>query len=482
MARTRPARILVSVLTPVILIGAALVAFWKLLEPPRFTVPPRSQILLHDVMLIQPGSPRMAHVDVLVSEGRIDRVGASERAAPSSGPRYEGSFVSPGLIDMHFHMPPWWAPGQVELFNLLLLLHGVTSVREMGSIDGTVFQLRESIRQGERAGPRLFACGEILDGDPPTWPFARVVTTENEAEQAVIDLVTAGADCIKAYSGVSPSALSALHRSASSRGVPLVGHLPRSSPWTEERISDVQHLCDPRCWTMSARDADDLVRTAESAHLAHTPTLVVYAMQLEMYEQARARARPSVHLLPRFWSDVLWDPSYRLGFEPPPTGEAAERRRQHEALLQRLMEVVQRMQRAGVRLHAGTDPPNPLIVPGTSLHDEMRLLVEAGLTIEDAWVAATTAAGDSLSEPGLGTLREGAPADLLVFEQDPMRDLDALSTLQAVVADGRLYTKDSLEEDFARQRRHFEGRFFDGVTRWIARTTAETARRLDAQP
>jgi imidazolonepropionase-like amidohydrolase len=81
----------------------------------------------------------------------------------------------------------------------------------------------------------------------------------------------------------------------------------------------------------------------------------------------------------------------------------------HEALLQRPMHTVRVMHHEGIRIKAGTDPPNPLIVPGASLHEELGLLVRAGLGPEEAWAAATTTAGASLREPGLGTLREGAP-------------------------------------------------------------------------
>lgn len=453
----------------------------RCLEIPSVVVPPRGQLVLHDVTLIQPGSGHLAHADVWVLGDRIEKIERSASSPRASGSPYEGSFVTPGLIDMHFHVPPWWAPGQAELFNLLLLLHGVTTVRDMGTIDGRVFELRESIRRGERAGPRIFACGQPLDGEPPTWPFARVIRTESEAEQAVIDLVASGADCIKVYSRIAPSVLSALQRSAQSGGVPLVGHLPESSPWTEDRVGDLQHLCDPRCWTMSDANADDLVRTAMVSHLAHTPTLVVFAMQLEMYDYETARARPSVALLPRFWLEVLWNPRYRLGFEAP-TGEVAEQRTRHEVLFRRLLETVRQMHRQGVRLHAGTDPPNPLVIPGASLHEELRLLVRAGLTIEEAWVAATATAGESLAEPGLGTVSEGAPADLLIFERDPTTDLDSLSTLEAVVADGRLFRKEALERDLALQRQRFEDPIFDGVSRWVAYVTAEAVRRFDAHP
>ena len=103
--------------------------------------------------------------------------------------------------------------------------------------------------------------------------------------------------------------------------------------------------------------------------------------------------------------------------------------------------VVRRLHQAGVRLHVGRCTPNPFVVPGISLHEEPAPLVDAGLTPEEVWVAATRWAGETLGLPQLGTVQEGAPAAFLFFREDPTRDLAALATLEAVVAQGRLYPK-----------------------------------------
>ena len=142
-----------------------------------------------------------------------------------------------------------------------------------------------------------------------------------------------------------------------------------------------------------------------------------------------------------------------------------------------MKEVVSQLHKAGVRIHVGTDSPNPFVVPGAGFHQELRLLVEAGLTPEEVWLAATRWAGESLGVPKLGTLGEGAPADFLLFREDPTRDLAALSTLEAVVAQGRLYPKPVLDAAFTRHRDHFTGWLYDRLTiaimssiRWITST------------
>jgi len=131
--------------------------------------------------------------------------------------------------------------------------------------------------------------------------------------------------------------------------------------------------------------------------------------------------------------------------------------------------------RAGVRIHAGTDVGNPFLVPGASLHEELRHLVGAGLTPEEAWLTATRLPGEFLREPGLGTVAAGAPADLLLFREDPTRDLAALATLEAVVAGGRLYSRETLDEALEASQRRYRGWLYDTVSMAIGTRRREAA-------
>jgi len=95
----------------------------------------------------------------------------------------------------------------------------------------------------------------------------------------------------------------------------------------------------------------------------------------------------------------------------------------------------------------------------------------------EALAAATTVPGRFLGrekKPLLGSVAEGAPADLLVFRYDPTQDLKNLDTLEAVVADGRLYTREMLEAQQARYGEYARGWLFD-------RISVEATRRLLAR-
>jgi imidazolonepropionase-like amidohydrolase len=134
-----------------------------------------------------------------------------------------------------------------------------------------------------------------------------------------------------------------------------------------------------------------------------------------------------------------------------------------------MTEAVRRLHEAGVPIHAGTDVMNPFVVPGASLHEEIRNLAAAGFTAEEALASATIVPGGFLDPAMRGGVQVGAPADLAIFRRDPTRDLADLTTLEAVVADGRLYPRSALDGTLARSKAEFDGPLADRVGMLLAR-------------
>ncbi len=437
-------------LAALLLLGLGLLGLWVGRSPPQLAVPEPGAVLAH-VTLVEPNQRREADRTVVVDGGRITRV--AEGAPDDPVTAFAGAFVLPGLIDLHVHHPPRFAWGERELFALLFLAHGVTSVRDTGGF-GDLLAHRRRLAAGERAGPRLFACGPFLDGAPPGWPGARVVHDEREARTAVEELVRAGADCAKVYNGVSSSALRGILRSARAADLPVVGHVPWGAAIAELPGVEVQHVMGlaDETWVVRPERIDGYVEVSRRLGITHTPTLHVFERAARLGDMGSLREEPAARLLPRHYRDVLWDPARNPLLRGLVPGSFADLDRRLDVM----REVVRRLHEAGVRVTAGTDTLNPFVVPGASLHAELRELVAAGLTPGEAWEAATRRAGEALGEPGLGTLAEGAAADLLIFREDPTRDLAALDTLEAVVAAGRLYPRGELEEAVVRQRRHFD--------------------------
>ncbi|MBM4245319.1 MAG: amidohydrolase family protein [Deltaproteobacteria bacterium] len=450
---------------------------WIELSPPHLAVPPPS-VSLPEVVIVNPGRDRRKVARLGVRAGRIAWLGEGgigprldvedpmNPFAPDTS-RYAGAYVLPGLIDMHVHQPPDTPLGDVELAALLFLRHGVTAVRDTGSFDGAIFEERRRIAAGEIAGPRIFACGPILDGDPPFWSGSRVVRTAADGRRAVDELAAQHVSCIKVYDRVSPEALAGIREAAETHALPVIGHVPAAIPFSEARLADVQHLSglvEPGEKLTEAR-IRGVVTASAALQIAHTPTLVFLDRVARLADYRNALAAPEAQLLPRYYREILWDPAH----DPRLSDLGAADEETLQGTLRNAKRVVKQLADAGVEIHVGTDTMNPFVVPGASMHEEMWALVDAGLTPEQVWIAATRSAGRALGEQNLGIVRIGAPADLLIFREDPSVDLNHLQTLEAVVAGGRLYPREVLEEGVARWQRHFAGTVYDAVSTTLAR-------------
>jgi cytosine/adenosine deaminase-related metal-dependent hydrolase len=478
-------RRILKVLTVIVVVLILLVVgVWFLLQPPVLAVPSQKRLVFFNVTVINPGRDRRVGRTLTIQDGQIVAITPNPYTISESeaGTRFAGFYVLPGLIDMHVHQPPF----EAELYGLLFLAHGVTSVRNTGDFSGTILKKRQQIRNGAYPGPRIFACGPIIDGDPPFWPDSRVVRTVAEVQAAVDEVAAAGADCVKVYGRLSGELLAAIREAAARHKLPVVGHVPLAVPFEEAHIRDVQHLTGVplytnhadtsrmaqfAAWAAAWQNLDEarinfIVRTSVEQGLSHTPTLVVWARMGRLRDYPTLRDDPTTQLLPRWYREVFWRPREATLPADDDIGAA----------LPKMKAVVRRLYKAGVRIHTGSDTPNPFVVPGASLHEELHYLADAGLTPAEAWVAATRWPGETLGMAKLGIVQEGAPADFLLFREDPTRDLAALSTLEAVVAQGRLYPKAVLDAALARHRAYFNGWLYDRLSmlyaRWLASRTA----------
>jgi imidazolonepropionase-like amidohydrolase len=156
------------------------------------------------------------------------------------------------------------------------------------------------------------------------------------------------------------------------------------------------------------------------------------------------------------WADPSLAEWWSTGRDQPPSPDALERRRRFLLFQQ---ELTIALHRAGVSLLAGTDTPNPLLVPGFSLHDELAALVDAGLEPVEALRAATVNAGRFLEPPGeLGVAARGALADLVIVDRNPLDDTGALRRPWAVVSRGALLDRAALDALLERAARSMVGR------------------------
>lgn len=280
----------------------------------------------------------------------------------------------------------------------LFIANGVTGVRDMWTdpddIEVAIRWNRERAR-GRRSAPRVEWTSEIVDGVPPSHRGGVAVGSADEARRAVRQLEATGSRFIKIYWNLSPEAFYAIADETKRQGIAFGGHVP----WTVsafdasaagmksiEHLTGIQESCSPRAaefqtlrdltpeleearWTsFDARRCRALYATFVEHHTWQVPTLIFFAIQHQREELGRPTSPALAYARPEDLAD--WAKS-RIDEQPPAVGRA------HFDLLR---SIVRDMNSAGVGILAGTDVGNEYVMPGFSLHDELEILVDAGLT------------------------------------------------------------------------------------------------------
>ncbi len=417
-------------------------------------------LAIEDVTVIDAtGAPPRPHATVVVEDGRVLSVGPAGAAPlPPEARRVvgAGAFLVPGLWDMHAHLSLTSEPSLP-----LYVANGVTGVRDMGGdideLDG--WKLR--VAAGAIVGPRVVRPGPLVDGPKPRAAFRDTVTTPDEARQAVRRLVERGADFVKVHNRVPREAYFALADEAKKVGLRFAGHLPRGVS-AEEAAAAGQHSVEHTETLVEAAvfEPGSRAGTPEAGLAAYTPERSAalwarfkaagtwFCPTLVEYRAFAHDGEPELMLDPR--SAWLSGPARayveRWSPPPPPAPPGDDPNAGRKAMFAHLERMVGEMARAGVGLLAGTDPPGRGVYPGFSLHDELGLLVEAGLTPMQALQAATRNPALFLGlEASAGTIEPGKDADLVLLDADPLAAIANTRRVRAVVADGTLFARSDLD-------------------------------------
>jgi imidazolonepropionase-like amidohydrolase len=279
------------------------------------------------------------------------------------------------------------------------------------------------------------------------------------ATAAVTAQADAGYDFVKVYTNLSPEAYRAAAAAARARRLPFTGHVPRRVELAEAAAAQasIEHLADygeaidarpqaarPR-WHWShlwlGMPADEARMRALAEALAQSgvravPTLAESERSLGTPEQIASWSAladmASMHAEGMaLWRERVTRASARLEADDWALVERGRRNR---------YALVAALRAARVPILAGTDTPNAFLVPGASLHDELALLVAAGLSPGEALLAATREPARFLARAGAtGTIAPGSRADLLLLSADPLADIGNTRRIAGVMAGGRWY-------------------------------------------
>jgi imidazolonepropionase-like amidohydrolase len=410
---------------------------------------------------------------VILDHNHISSIGYSKstklpRNAPSVNCR--GLFLIPGLWDMHVHLVFGdWFPGAREISLPLFIANGVTGVRDMGSELDVVQRWRDEIEAGDLVGPRIYTSGPMLDGPKPRFPSSVAIATPDDARRAVADLKRRGADFIKLQSLIPRDAVFAIADEAKKQEILFEGHVPdsvRAGEMSEAGMKSFEHLIG--IFEGSSPDEGDFLKgnktetrflatydPARAASLAailaknqtwQCPTLV-WERGGNLIDVTDFAKDQRAKYVPASWKAKTW----KRFTDEITQGYGGDDLATRKRFLDKELEVVGLLHKAGVPFLAGTDtPPGVYIFPGFSLHEELQRFVAAGFTPLEALQAATLNPARFFGmEEQLGTVEKGRLADLVLLSANPLEDIANTQKIAAVVVNGRYFSGKDLEKILA---------------------------------
>jgi imidazolonepropionase-like amidohydrolase len=420
------------------------------------------------------GEPAQPDMTVLIDKDQIAAIGPWAKVKVPTGSKIvdgRGKFLIPGLWDMHVHgfHPDSGSKAEGDTWMYPLhLANGVVGVRAMfGPEDATAWRAQHA-RFG-KPSPSVYLASPIIDGPNFTWPGSVVVADAAQARAAVDRYKANGADFIKVYDEVPRDAYFAIADEAHKLGIPFVGHVPeaiRVEEASDAGQKSIEHLTGVAVGASSEEDTLSAMRWAQAGDFVRKDLRAE-----ETYDEAKAAA-----LFARFIKNGTWqcptlvvNRSYAhfddgifmhrewLKYVPSDMRDywmtksdvkerSSERWAEAHREFPEELKLVGRMYRAGVAILAGSDTYNPYVFPGFSLHDELSLLVDAGLSPMAALQAATIGPARFMGQADRrGTIEVGKVADLVLLDRDPLADIHNSTSIRAVILGGKLMPRASLD-------------------------------------
>jgi imidazolonepropionase-like amidohydrolase len=387
-------------------------------------------LLLQDVHVIDDRGEGSGRQNIEIRQGKIHAILPASQPSGTTDLEVvncKGSYLLPGLIDLHVHLV--WdgsrdpaerlAKERREETLLRAVGHarqtleaGITTVRDLGSVDDLAIDLADAVERGHILGPRIFASGRTIimtGGHDSFWGIA--VDGTQEVLKATRHQIFRGARVIK---------------TSATGGV--YGH--RQETVTDEELSydEIRALVEEAHKRGVPVAAHAIGRKGISNAVAAGVDTIEHGHQLTYLLATELAARNGA-LVPTLFV-------YRQISEQPGIPEYAQEKA--KAIISEHRQAIQLARMAGVRIGSGTDAGSPL-TPHGSLVNEILALVDVGLSPLEALKSATYDAAVILGKgKELGRIEPGFLADLILVAENPLEDLSRLRSVLSVWKEGRL--------------------------------------------
>lgn len=416
----------------------------------------QNSLVIKDTAIFDSTAGKMLpHRTILIEGSRIVAVGAPEQpvSIPDNAQVIDGAgkYVIPGFIDAHVHLVHLADRTHVtgDQFLPLFLAAGVTSVRSAGDAIVAETSVANFAKSHPEFCPRVFTASPLIDRDPPLhrdvgYPLTKV----EQVAPFVNDMAQWKVTTLKIYVGTPREIGREVIKQGHQLGIKVTGHLGRYTAqdaavdgidclehiWSvfnygipPDVVKQANHrshldLHNPKC--------QDLITLLANRQVRVDPTLVVFRNMIYLCDLESVHKQPELVHVPKTMLNY-WD-GYRRGRNLQP-----ETRDVRQREIQKYQELTGLLHQHGVPLLVGTDTPEPYVVPGFSMHQELEMLVESGLTPADALRCATKNNAEIIGQADrLGRIDAGYQADLVILTADPTKEIRNSRKIETVIRSG----------------------------------------------
>jgi hypothetical protein len=448
--------------------------------------PPILQIYHINVVNVTDGTVKM-NQSVILENGRIKTIEPFKSTDPKipSSQRIDAKnkFMIPGLCDMHIHLEGAELVEDNKALLPVFLAYGITSVRDCASDLGEqVLQWRQEIKDNKLQGPTIFTAGLKLEGKNSVWKGDLEIENEKELEAMLDRLDGYKVDFIKITENTLKRDLFLESvKQAHSRGYKVSGHVPLDvtiGELVDAGLTSVEHatyllrlggdetsitreLVDGKINKAEAEaryarefDQEKAItnyRAMGKAGLFVCPTLIG-GRQLAYLDETDHSKDPFLqYLTKKFLSNYQWRIDRMAN-------ETATQRQQGKERYNFLLKQLPLIQQSGIRIIAGSDAAalNTYVYPAESFIQELEIFRDAGLTPLQILQAATINGAIFFGlEKTTGSIDTGKNADLVVLNENPLENINAVRNINSVIVRGEYYNRADLDKmlDNAKKRK-----------------------------
>lgn len=357
----------------------------------------------------------------------------------------KNNFLSPGLVDMHTHL---WDKQELGLY----LANGVTTIRNLWGYPMHL-RIKKALNGENIIGPLFYTSSPKLTGENDLGDDKVQISTPEKAKQLVISYKKRGFDFIKIYAGLPENIENAILAQSILSNISIVAHPSREIPYLDQfqpQISSIEHaeeiVQQGLEYKLDSLKLDTIIQKFVRTQKSFCPTLTGYFKIFEMLELGEnvLTSDPAYYINPlmqKFDSKVQYD---RWANEKENNSSIkSEIYAQHQFHLY----IIKRMNEAGVNIICGTDAGIGITAPGYSIHQELGLYKEAGLSNYDVLKTATINPTKTHKElEQIGSIEKGKLANFILTTKNPLEDLSVLNNPEWVMIKGRKIDKMLLKE------------------------------------